>query len=362
MIPVKFLATVLTIAFGGSVGKEGPAVQMGSGAASALARWLRLDEADRKKVVICGISAGFAAVLGTSFGGAIFGVEVLFVGSIMHAVLLPSIIAGITAHQVTSLFGVSHVNFLYLAENPEIVDGGANFPLFAWSIAAGIFFGLCAILFVEMLDGSETLAARLRVWPPLKAFLGGSALVGLALVFSTQYLGLGMSTVNNLVSGASIVWYAFLLKMVFTVVTLSFGGSGGLVIPLFFIGAAAGSTFASWAGLDPQLFAALGLVAVLAGATNTPLACSIIAIELFGRQIAPYAATVCVISFLITGYRSVYPSQVLAIIKSSSMGAEVGREMMHMVPSYAPRRRSLITALLIRRRIMRRKRAAMKRK
>ncbi len=356
VIPTKFLATILTIVFGGSAGKEGPAAQMGAGAAAIFAKALRFGEDERKKIVICGISASFAAVFGTPLGGAIFGVEVLFVGRIMYGVLLPSVVSGIVAHQVTAWLGVPHINYLHVSEHPRIVEGVVQAELFGWTLGAGIFFGLCAILFVEMLDGGERLAKASKLPSYAKGALAGLAMVGLSLLFSTDYLGLGTSTINAALNGVSVVWYAFLLKMLFTVATLSFGGSGGLVTPLFFIGATAGLTFASLFNLDPQIFAALGLVAVLAGATNTPLACTIIGIEMLGREMAPYTATVCVIAFLITGYRSVYPSQVLAIIKSSSLAADLGREMHQLMPAYSPRRKSLTTTLLIRLRAWRRRR------
>src|SRR5208283_2868435 len=146
--------------------------------------------------------------------------------------------------------------------------------------------------------------------------------VVLAWIFSKQYLGLGLDTIQLTLSGGDIVWYAFILKIIFTMITLSLGGSGGIITPIFFIGATAGSLFATTLGLDRATFAAIGLVGLLAGATNTPIAASIMAMELFGPQIAPYAAVACVVSFLIAGHRSVYPSQVLAIRKSASVNVE----------------------------------------
>jgi H+/Cl- antiporter ClcA len=175
----------------------------------------------------------------------------------------------------------------------------------------------------------------------MKGVLGGTLLVVLSLIFSKQYLGLGLDTIQLTLSGVDIVWYAFILKIIFTMITLSLGGSGGIITPIFFIGATAGTLFATTMGLDKATFAAIGLVGLLAGAANTPIAASIMAMELFGPKIAPYAAVACVVSFLISGHRSVYPSQVLAIRKSASVDVETGREVGGISVRVKPRDRSL---------------------
>ena len=155
----------------------------------------------------------------------------------------------------------------------------------------------------------------------------GALLVVLTYLFSSRYLGLGLTTVEACLRGNDPDWYAFLLKPVFTSITLSFGGSGGIVTPIFFVGSTAGVTFAHLLDVNVATFAAIGLVSVLAGAANTPIAASIMAVELFGPAIAPYATLACVISFLITGHRSVYPSQVLSISKSPLLHVELGSEI-----------------------------------
>lgn len=321
VVPVKLVATILTLATGGSAGKEGPCAQIGAGLTSLFSDLLRFDEHDRKKMVICGISAGFAAVFGTPIAGSIFGVEVLFVGAIMYDVLLPSFIAGITAYQVSSALGVS---YFY---HPVTIMPVFSEAFLLKVVLAGVFFGACAIVLIEMLKWGEKLSSRMRVPEPLKGIVGGVSLAGLAVVFSTSYLGLGLQTIESCLKGNDIEWFAFLLKPVFTSLTLSFGGSGGIVTPIFFVGATAGVTFAHLLGLNTATFAAIGLVSVLAGAANTPIAASILAVELFGPPVAPYATLACVVSFLITGHRSVYPSQVLSISKSPSLSVELGKEI-----------------------------------
>ena len=178
--------------------------------------------------------------------------------------------------------------------------------------------------------------------------VGGGILVGLAFIFSTRYLGLGLDTVHAALHGDSIRSYDFILKIIFTAITLAFCGSGGMVTPIFFIGATAGSLFGSIMGYEPSIFAAIGMVSLLAGAANTPLSASIMAMEFFGPQVAPYAAVSCIVSYLITGHRSVYPSQILSITKSPSILIEKGVEMDDLKPGrIRPRPRS-ITDLLYR--------------
>jgi H+/Cl- antiporter ClcA len=321
VIPVKLIATVITISLGGSAGKEGPAAQIGAGLCSALSSLFRFDDRDRKKMVICGISAGFAAVFGTPIAGAIFGVEVLFVGAMLYDVLLPSFVAGIVGYQVSSALGIT-----YFHEPLNFVPVFSS-ALFIKVCVGGLFFGLCSLVFIEMLRFFENVSGRMKLNKIYKAMIGGSVLIALSFVFSTNYFGLGLDTIKNAVEGESVNSGAFILKMLFTSITLSFGGSGGIITPIFFVGATAGNTFGSMFGLDASLFAAIGMVGLLAGAANTPISASIMAVELFGPQIGSYAAVACIISFLMTGHRSVYPSQVLALAKSSSIIVPKGQEM-----------------------------------
>ena len=335
VVPVKLAATIITLASGGSAGKEGPCAQIGAGLSSVFADLFKFNESERRKLVICGISGGFAAVFGTPIAGAIFGVEVLFAGSILYDVLLPSFISGIMAYQVSSFFGITYfyhpLKFTYVFSE----------FFFLKVVLVGLFLGLCSLFLIEALYLGKKISDKIKVWSPLKGLLGGALLVVLALIFSKQYLGLGLDTIEMSLSGGDIIWYAFILKIIFTMITLSFGGSGGIITPIFFIGATAGTLFATIFGLDKATFGAIGLVGLLAGAANTPIAASIMAMELFGPKIAPYAAVACVVSFLISGHRSVYPSQVLAIRKSSSVDVETGRAVEGLSVGVEPRARSL---------------------
>ncbi|MDE2590328.1 MAG: chloride channel protein [Patescibacteria group bacterium] len=336
VVPVKVLATVITLAAGGSVGKEGPTAQIGAGIASFFADIFRFDNFARRKIVICGISAGFAAVFGTPIAGAIFGVEVLFIGGLLYDVLFPSFVAGITAYEVSSYLGIHYFH------EPVKFLPVFNEAFFLKMIIAGVFFGLISFLLVESLEIGKKVAHKIPLWEPAKGILGGILLCILVFIFSKQYLGLGLDSIANLLQGGQIVWYAFLVKMLFTTITLNFGGSGGIVTPIFFIGSAAGVMFGNVMGLDTGTMAAIGLTGLLAGAANTPIAASIMAIELFGPQIAPYAAIVAVVSYLMTGHRSVYPSQILSVKKSRYVDVEVGKEIQGIQAIYNINHKNLV--------------------
>jgi len=328
VIPVKLIATVLTIFAGGSAGKEGPAAQIGAGAASLIADIFRFSKEHRKKIVICGISAGFAAVFGTPISGAIFGVEVLIVGIIMYDVLLPSFIAGFAAFTTAQFLGLNYSYFDMRFSQAIPLE----LTLIGQVILAGVFFAIVADFFITFLKASGKTISSINLNPYLKAFLAGTFLIILSFIFGEQYFGLGLETVNStFFSDASISsdipWYAFILKSIFTSVTLSAGGSGGVLTPVFFVGATSGHLFGSLMGDHIAFFSAIGFVSLLAGATNSPIASIIMAVELFGLEIAPYAAISVVITFLLTGHRSVFPSQILKMKKSEMLDISMGEDM-----------------------------------
>lgn len=319
VVPVKLVATVITITGGGSAGKEGPSAQIGAGMASALADVLKLTKEDRKKLVVCGISAGFATVFGTPIAGALFAVEVLVLGKILQEMFFPSLMAAIVSYQMAKFLGLQYFH-------QSIHLGQFSQTLFLEVLLSGLYFGLIAILLIETLKIFERLSKKLKIWKPFKGLIGGIWMVILALILSKRYLGLGIDTVQSAIDGAHIPTLAFAWKIIFTSITLSMGGSGGILTPIFFIGTTAGSTFAHIFHLNPSFFAAIGLVALLAGAANTPIAAAVMAIEMFGPQIGSYAAIACVVSYIAAGHRSVYASQLLGVTKSSSIRAPLMKE------------------------------------
>ncbi len=305
-----FVLSIVTMAAGGSAGKEAPCADVGAGVSAFIARVLRLSPQDQRKMMICGVSAGFAGVFGVPVSGALFGLEVLWVGHLFYEVMFPALVAGITAYGVTSYLGV---NYLYhpLAFAPVFSE-----QFFLKVIVAGIFFGLISVLFIEISKLAKIVLRYITAHSSMfmTCMVGGLALVLIGHFISPSYLGLGMAGIDGPLSGAPLESpLGFLYKIITTSITLAAGGIGGLITPIFFVGSQAGAMLADFLHVDSATLAALGLVAVLAGTANTPLAASIMAIELFGAPIAPYATVACVISFLLTGKQSIFPHQRISL-------------------------------------------------
>ena len=307
-----FFLPIITIACGGSAGKESPCADVGAGVASTMSRIFSFNKQERRKLMICGVSAGFAGVFGVPISGALFGLEVLSVGTVFYEVMFPAFIAGITSFQVTHALGV---NYIYHPLNLQSISlDGSLFQV----VLAGLFFGVVALILIETIKGSNILirfvSKKTNVF--WRCFIASSVVILIGLLTSPDYLGLTMNRIDTILSGGKAANFGFLIKIVATAFTFAGGGVGGLVTPVFFIGANAGYFFANIFGLSTSTFAALGVVSVLAGAANTPLAASIMAIELFGASIAPYAAVSCIVSFLVTGQRSIYPKQEFSFNKN----------------------------------------------
>jgi len=328
VIPIKLLATIITIFSGGSAGKEGPGAQIGGGMASAASDLFRFTKNDRKKLVICGIGAGFATVFGTPIAGAIFGLEVLVVGIIRYDVLLPSFIAGFSAFTTAQFLGIEYTYFNINFIQP--ID--LNLFLIFQVVIAGIFFGLISDATITILKRVSRFMEKIPLNSYLKAFSAGLFLVLLSFLVGDHYFGLGLATIDNVLQSNTpidIPWYSFLLKTLYTALTLGSGGSGGIVTPIFYIGATSGHWFGTFIDGNLPFFAALGFVSVVAGTTNAPIAATIMAMELFGLDVAHYAAISIVISFIMTGHRSVFPSQILAMKKSDFLKINPGEDIAH---------------------------------
>jgi H+/Cl- antiporter ClcA len=316
--PVKLAATVLTLTFGGSVGKEGPAAQIGAAITSLFADILRLNDADRRKLVICGISAGFAAVFGTPVSGALFGIEVLYLGRIDYSVIFPALVAGIVGHLACGV----RPPFPVLQ---EAFAGTGQVKIVLISIASGAVFGLVALLLIESMRATERALRRFETHPYLLAVAGGTALVALYLIAGDRYAGLGTDTIEHVLDGtARVAGIAFLIKILATSITLETGGSGGIITPVFFVGATSGAALAYVFGLPQGLLAAFGMVSVLAAAANTPIAAAVMAIEVLPSHEGVFAALAAVTAYLIVGHRSVYASQKLGFSKSAGLDVPLG--------------------------------------
>jgi H+/Cl- antiporter ClcA len=303
MAPLILASTVVTHLFGGSAGREGTAVQMGGTLADLFVKPLRLTGDDRRILLMAGIAAGFGSVFGTPLAGTIFGLEVLTIGRIRYDGLVPCLVAAIVGDVVCRGIGIHH--HVYAAPYAFTFTPA----LAGWIVLAAFLFALAAVLFIESVHWIQNLGRNLKGAPYLRPTLGGLGIVGLTLLVGTQtYNGLGIPLIERSFLG-DVPLYAFLLKILFTAVTLGSGFKGGEVTPLFCIGATLGSAFAQVTHQDPALFAALGFAAVFAGAANTPLACAMMGIELFGAHLAVPLAITCVLAYLLSGHRGIYASQ-----------------------------------------------------
>ncbi|MCI2807768.1 chloride channel protein [Eoetvoesiella caeni] len=315
---IKPVAAIITLASGGSAGKEGPCSHIGASLASGIGRVFKLNAELQKRLVACGVSAGFSSVFGTPLAGAIYGVEVLAIGRIRHDFLFPAIVAGVVSFEVSKWWGVPYT-FYKLLPLPEFSE-----ILFLKTVLIGVICGVVAWVFVDMIALVRNIFARLKarfgLWPPLLPLFGGLVLSALILVIPTEYLGLSLPLMDRALDGEAMPYLGFLWKTILVAVTLGSGFYGGIVTPQFVIGAIAGSAFAPMLGLSPALGAAVGLVAVVASASNTPIAAILMGVELFGGTLGTvYVAGAGIAAYLIIGHRSVYPDQLIAYSKSSWM-------------------------------------------
>lgn len=316
--PLVLATTLLTHLFGGSAGREGTAVQMGGGIASLFGRWLKLNHQDLRILLMAGIAAGFAAVFGTPVAGTIFAMEVIAIGSIKYDALLPCLVASLVANFTCASWGIHHTAYaIHFTHSGSDSFFGIDYLLIGKTVIAGIAFGLTAFLFGEMQHGIKDWSNRLIKIKWLIPAIGACIIIGLTFMLGTHdYLGLGVYSENP--SGVSIVnafnqggvdSWSWLWKLIFTAITLGTGFKGGEVTPLFFIGAALGNTLAWISGAPVDLFAALGFIAVFAGATNTPIACTIMGVELFGGDHILYYAIACFMAYYFSGHSGIYSAQ-----------------------------------------------------
>lgn len=327
MTPVILVTTVITHLFGGSAGREGTAVQMGGSIAALFARWFNLEGQDMRLMLTAGVAAGFGAVFGTPVTGAVFAMEVIAIGKIRYDAIIPALIASLAADLTVAAWHITHIHYQIgsMPLTPYFLHGylKTDLLLLAKIILASAGFGLVSFLFAAMVHEIKNTCQHLFKNKWMIPVVGGLLIIGITfLLGKPDYLSLGIDaehpgaiTIPSAFhAGGSDPW-SWLWKTIYTTVTLGTGFKGGEVTPLFFIGATLGNTFSILLNAPAGLFAALGFIAVFAGATNTPLACTFMGIELFGGEYVLYFAVACFTAYLFSGHSGIYTSQQIAVSK-----------------------------------------------
>ncbi len=321
MAPFVLLATVVTHLFGGSAGREGTAVQMGGSLAQAFSRWFKLNAADTAVVLTAGIAAGFGAVFGTPLTGTLFAMEVLTLGRIRYNAWLPCLVAGFVGHYTILAWGLHHTAYHITIDKaiPRLYHEYFPFDglLLAKVILASIAFGMASWLFAVSVHGVKHVFNKFIAPKWAIPALGGLIIIALTFIIGKpDYLSLGVDaeypgaiTISSAFNSGGADTWSWLWKTIYTAITLSTGFKGGEVTPLFYIGATLGNSLSVLMDAPVALFAALGFIAVFAGATNTPLACTLMGVELFGAQYALFFAVACFTAYLFSGHGGIYASQ-----------------------------------------------------
>ena len=309
MAPLIFITTILTHLFGGSAGREGAALQLGGSIGNQIGRWLKLDDADKRVVVLCGMSAAFSAVFGTPMAAAVFSLEVVSVGVMYYAALVPCVFSSLIASYFASNFGIRGDNFKFISFPSLTLSNTAII------VGLSILCALLSILFIVLLHRTGDLFRQYLKNPYFRITLAGIVIVTLTFLLGTRdYNGAGIPVIARAIHG-DVVPYAFLLKMIFTAITIESGFRGGEIVPSFFIGATFGCAFGTIIGFSPSVCAAVGLIAVFCGVTNCPITSLLISFELFGAGGIHFFMIAVAVSYFMSGYYGLYKDQTIVYSK-----------------------------------------------
>lgn len=322
MAPMILLGTIVTHLFGGSAGREGTAVQIGASIADQLTHIFKFNKTDRRNLLIAGMAAGFGSVFGTPLAGGIFGLEVFLMGKMKYESLLPAFFSSIIANEVAqNWWGIKHSKYI-INNFPEL-----TFKNIVLACAAGICFGIAGKLFSMSIKYVKAVLFKYIKFQPYHAIVGGILIILLTKAVGTyKYNGLGLETIMSSFSNQLPV-YDFLFKIIFTAVTLGSGFKGGEITCLFFVGSTLGNALSRIIKLPMSLLSGMGFVGVFAAAANTPIACTVMAMELFGKEVGVYAAIACLTAYLFSGHSGIYESQVIGNEKHFTFFKDRGKKM-----------------------------------
>lgn len=309
LLPAIFIGTVLTHLCGGSAGREGAALQMGGTLGQCIGRKLHLDDGDVRIATMSGMAGLFAALFGTPLAASVFSIMVIRVGVLYHAALIPCLISAISAYFVSTALNVEPIRFS--VNIPEI-------ELFTFAKVAllAILCALVSVMFCVLMHSVQKLMVKCFPNSYLRAFAGGVIIIGLTyLVGSNDYNGVGMGIITAAIEQGRAEPFAFLLKLIFTAITLGAGFKGGEIVPSFFVGATFGCVIAPLLGLTASFGAAIGLAAVFCGVTNCPISSIFLSVELFGADGMLYFAVACCLSYMMSGYQGIYSGQMIMYSK-----------------------------------------------
>ena len=313
--PLVFISAVITHLVGGSSGREGAILQIGGSISSKIGRWMHLDDKDSRIITMCGMSAAFSALFGTPLTAAVFSLEVVHVGVMQYSALVPAVLSSLTGALLAGWLGVTPTAYAVSG-----IPALSPLSLAQMVVLGGLCAGL-SVLFCKVVHGAGHLYAKALPDPRLRAVVGGLLMLGLSFLdggLSDQvYNGAGGNLVEAAVTGggAGVMPWAFLVKLLFTALTLGAGFRGGEIVPTFACGATFGCTVAPLLGLSPSFGGAVGVAAAFCGVTNCPLSSLLLAVELFGGGGLPLFALAVAVSYRLSGYTGLYSEQQIVYAK-----------------------------------------------
>lgn len=303
LVPAIFISTVLTHFLGGSAGREGAALQLGSGTATAIGKIFKLSQKEMHIITLCGMSALFSGLFGTPITAAIFSIEVICVGTMYYSAIIAVVVSSVTASLIASFFGVEAVKFT-VSNMPS-----TDVLTFIKVLVLSILVALLSILFCKTMHFSHKMSAKYIKNSYIRAAVGGVIIIVLTLIFGTDYNGAGMNIAQKAIEEGNADTFAFILKLIFTAITIGFGFKGGEIVPTFFVGATFGCVVGPLLGLDSGFAAAIGFVCLFCCVVNCPVASIILSVEVFGNEGLLFFALSCAIGYVLSGYSSLYATQ-----------------------------------------------------